>query len=229
MNALFLLLLGSLLPQDPTQPANPKAKQPPMPVPLGVVCDRGNRAIEIDGSLVDWPELPAVDLGDQRQLSGTAQNAWRGPKDLSAVAFAMWDKEAFYFACRVKDEWHRALDAQTLMSEMPVADSVVITFDIERNTRRLGLHRERIDDAEFWLSEQDTHKVLKLDRMRGSADMLEEGRQVVVHDKEAGITTYEVRIPWTDILPAGRSATAGMVFDFNVVVNDFDEIGRAHV
>ncbi len=223
MNALTLFVLGSLLQQDPTQPATPPTKQPPMPVPLAVACSRGERAIEIDGSLVDWPELPALDLGDKRQLSGTAQNAWRGPKDLAAVAFAMWDKDAFYFACRVKDEWHRALDAQTLMSEMPVADSVSIWFDIERNTRRLGLNRERIDDAEFWLSEQDSHKVLKLDRMRGSADMLEEGRQVVVHDKESGTTTYEVRIPWTDILPAGRSPAAGMVFDFNVVVSDFDE------
>ncbi|GDY01748.1 hypothetical protein LBMAG49_10770 [Planctomycetota bacterium] len=219
MNALTMIALGIAAQQDP----NPPTKKTPMPVPLSVACQRSDRQIVIDGSLLDWPELPAIELGDQRQLSGTAQNAWRGPKDLAAVGFFMWDHDSLYFACTVKDDWHRALDAQTLMQEIPVADSILLSIDVDRNTRKLGRNRERIDDADFWLAQEDSHKVMKWDRLRGSSNMLEKGRQVVVHDKESGITTYEMQIPWSDILAAGHAPAAGLVLDINIVVNDFDE------
>ena len=228
--AAVLAVPADLPPQGqppPTVPptAPPAAQRPAlMPVPLMVACHRGGHRIEIDGSLVDWPELPAIDLSDRRQLSGTADNAWRGPSDLSAVAFLMWDEQDCYFACTVKDEWHRALAADTLqLTEIPVADSVVLSFDPLRNTRMLGRNHERDDDAEFWLGDEASHKLLQWDRLRGSSELIADGRMVVAHDKELGLTTYEARIPWQRILPAGTKVQAGLAFDLQIVVNDFDE------
>ncbi|HEX5050870.1 MAG TPA: hypothetical protein VFZ65_03780 [Planctomycetota bacterium] len=207
-------------------PPTPRAGPEPMLLPQAVVLPRGDRAIAIDGSLIDWPELPAIRLDDKRQLSGTFMNAWHGQADLSAVAFMMWDPEALYFACAVKDEWHRALDASTLaLTEVPAADSVVLTFDPERNTRALGNDPGRREDREFWLADEVGRHVVQWDRLRGTARVLEGdgSRLVVLHDKEQGITTYEARIPMAEILPAGHKPTVGLVIDMQIVVNDFDE------
>ncbi len=209
-----------------TQGTPPAARRDVMLLPQAVVLPRAEREIIIDGSLIDWPELPAIRLDDKRQLSGTAMNAWHGPNDVSGVVFMIWDLEALFVACAVKDEWHRALDANTLqLTEIPAADSVVLTFDPERNTRALGTDPGRREDREFWLADETGRDVVQWDRLRGTARVLDAkaARVVVLHDKEKGITTYEARIPWTEILPPGHTPTAGLVFDMQVVINDFDE------
>lgn len=214
----FTVVASCFLPQDPPPQIEP------MPVPLIVACRRGDQAIEVDGSLLDWPQLPALDLSDQRQLSGTGQNAWRGTADLSAVAFLLWDDQDLWFSCVVKDEWHRSLDATSgALHEIPVADSIVLTFDPQRDTRALGPDPGRRDDVEFWLGDESSHGLLLWDRLRGSARICDGGRVVVSHDRESGLTTYEARLPWQEILPPGAKPKAGLVFDLQVVVNDFDE------
>lgn len=227
MSTKFLipfLLAPSLVAQQP--PSTPDPQRAPMLLPQAAVLPRGDREITIDGTLTDWPELPAIRLDDQRQLSGTAANAWRGPKDLSAIGFLMWDQDALYVAFAVRDEWHRALDANSLqLSEVPAADSVVLTFDPDRNTRAIGPDPGRREDREFWLADEMGRQVVQWDRLRGTARVLDgdEARVVVLHDKEASITSYEAKIPWQEILPPGRKAKGGLVFDMQIVVNDFDE------
>lgn len=225
MKYLALLAFAPwLASQAPQQP--PRAQRGPMLLPQAVVLPRGGAEIAVDGTLTDWPELPAIRLDDQRQLSGTATGAWNGPGDVSAVAFLMWDETHLFVACAVKDEWHRALDANSLnLSEIPVADSVVFTFDPDRNTRANGPDPGRQEDREFWLADESSREVVQWDRLRGTARVLEAAaaRMVVLHDKEQGITTYEARIPWGEILPPGRKPEVGQVLDLQIVVNDFDE------
>lgn len=219
-----VLLIASGVAQQPSAPAGARPPQP-MLLPQAVVLPRGDREITIDGSLADWPELPALRLDDRRQLSGTADGAWRGPEDASAVAFMMWDAGALYFACSVRDEWHRALDADTLLlTEIPAADSVVLTFDPDRNTRGNGPDPGRAEDREFWLADEAGRQVVQWDRLRGTARVLDApARVVALHDKEHGITSYEALIPLTEILPPGRKPAVGTCFDLQIVVNDFDE------
>lgn len=219
-------LLVSLTPLSPQGPPQATDRPLPLPPPRIVVLPRGTKDVAIDGSLADWPGLPPIGLDDQRQLSGTAANAWRGDNDLSAVAFLMWDADSLHVACVVKDEWHRALDAKTLnLTEVPVADSVVLSFDPNRDTRFIGPDPGRREDRDFWLADQAGRQVVQWDRLRGTAAVLEEAkaRCVVLHDKERGITTYEARLAWSEILPAGVKAAPGLVFDLQLVVNDFDE------
>jgi hypothetical protein len=198
----------------------------PMLLPQVLALPREAREIAIDGSLTDWPALPAARLDDRRQLSGTAFNAWNGPNDLGAQAFVMWDAEALFVACAVKDEWHRALDSKTLqLTEIPACDAIVLTFDPARDTRGGTEDPGRQEDREFWLADEASRKVVQWDRLRGTARQLDgtNGRIVAVHDKERGITSYEARIPWSEILPVGKQPRAGDVLDLQIVVNDFDE------
>jgi hypothetical protein len=214
--------LAAVLAQEPEPPARPAG----MLLPQAVVLPRGAQEITIDGSLIDWPQLPGIRLDDRRQLSGTAGGAWRGPADTSAFAFLMWDEQSLYVAVSVKDEWHRALDASTLsLTEIPAADSILLSFDPERNTRSNGPDPGRSEDRDFWLAEESSRAVVQWDRLRGTARVLPEGqaRCVVVHDKEQGITSYEARIPWIEILPPGTRPRAGLCLDAQIVVNDFDE------
>jgi hypothetical protein len=225
LGSVIVSLTAAALAQGQPPAGRPPAREP-MLLPQAVVLPRGTREITIDGSLVDWPELPALQLDDQRQVSGTALDAWHGPQDLSAMAFLMWDSTHLWIACAVKDEWHRPLDANTLLlTEVPAADSVVFTFDPGRDTRGSGADPGRQDDREFWLADESGREVVQWDRLRGTARVLEAAaaRMVSSHDKEHGITTHEARIPWREILPAGQQATAGLVLDMQVVVNDFDE------
>ena len=222
--AACLCLVAIALPAQEPSPLDPAAPRTPMPVPVGFACQRGDRKIEIDGSLVDWPELPAIALQDLRQLSGTSGGSWRGEADCSGFAFLMWDEEALYFAATVKDEWHRALDPNSIaLLETPVADSILLSFDPLRNTRSLGPDPGRADDAEFWLSEEPSHELLLWDRYRGTARVLDDGRVVVSHDRELSVTTYECRLPWNEILTLSQKAQPGLVFDMQLVIQDFDE------
>lgn len=204
-------------------------KQParePMLIPQAVVLPALGDKITVDGTLSDWPELPTIVLSDQRQLSGTAANAWRGPNDCSGLVFTMWDEQHLYIAAAIRDEWHHPLDGGSLsLSEIPVADSIVITFDPDRNTRSTGADPGRRDDRTFWLADENSRSVVLWDKLGGSARTLDQpdGRCVVLHDAKEGITTYEASLPWHEILPPGTKPTAGLVLDMQIVVNDFDE------
>ncbi|MEC8652348.1 MAG: hypothetical protein VXY92_07275 [Planctomycetota bacterium] len=217
-----LLCLVSVAAQQ--QPATPQQLRP-MLLPQGLALPRADREITIDGSLIDWPKLPAMQLNDRRQLSGTGHGAWRGFDDASAVVFMMWDESALYVACTARDEWHRALDANTLqLTEIPAADSLMLTFDPERDTRANGPDPGRDDDREFWLADENGREVVQWDRLRGTARVLSApARMVVVHDQEQGITSYEALIPWSEILPPGKQPAPGKVVDLQMVLNDFDE------
>lgn len=217
---------AALVAQGPPGNSNKPQRPEPMLVPHALALPRGDKAIAIDGSLVDWPELPALRLDDTRQLSGTANKAWIGASDLSAQAFFVWDADALYVGLAVRDEWHRGLDAKSLrIVEIPACDSVVLTFDPNRDTRAAGDDPGRREDREFWLADEAGRQVVQWDRLRGDARMLDEksARVVAVHDKERGVTSYEARIPWREILPVDDAPKAGRVIDLQVVVNDFDE------
>jgi hypothetical protein len=214
----------------------PPAKQPageaqeeraptaPMPMPRNVIRHLGTRKIVVDGDLSDWPEVPPFLLTDSRQLSGTAAGAWRGEQDLSAIAFMAWDGTDLYVAAKVKDDWHRPL--ATAAAELPPADAVVLTFDLARDTRAIGPDPGRGEDREFWLAQvegEGKEQVVQWDRLRGSARFAAGARVDVSHDQARGVTTYEARLPWMEVLGAGRKPEVGLVFDVQVVVDDFDE------
>jgi hypothetical protein len=226
--AAITSLLAPVVSQGRPNTNKPQAKPKTpntMRLPQAVVLPVGKSEIKIDGSLVDWPKLPAMQLNDRSQLSGTGHGAWRGLKDLSALVFMMWGEEGLYISCTAQDEWHRALDVNTLLlTEIPAADSLVLSFDPDRNTRSNGPDPGRRDDREFWLADEKGREVVQWDRLRGTARVLPDpARMVVLHDKEHGITTYEALIPWSEILPPGKQPYVSLCVDMQMVLNDFDE------
>jgi hypothetical protein len=211
-------------PQDP--PAQETQRPAPLPIPRAGVLRRGSRRIVVDGSLQDWPALPPIGLDDVRQVSGTSFGSFRSLDDVAGKVFVVWDDEDLYFAAQVMDDWHVKLAKDTpRQNEVPPADSILLTFDPLRDTRAMGFDPGRSEDAEFWLAEVDGQegRIVRWDRFRGVARFAEGGGGKVAHDSERRITTYEARIPWREILPAGRKAEPGAILDMQIVLSDHDE------
>jgi hypothetical protein len=213
--------------QEPREPAAQETQRPaPLPIPRAGVLRRGSRRIVVDGSLQDWPALPPIGLDDVRQVSGTSFGAFRSLDDLAGKVFLVWDEDDLYVAAQVMDDWHVKLAKDSPRNnEIPPADSILLTFDPLRDTRAMGFDPGRGEDAEFWLAEVDGQegRIVRWDRFRGVARFAEGGGGKVAHDAERRITTYEARIPWREILPAGRKAEPGAILDMQVVLSDHDE------
>jgi hypothetical protein len=210
----------------PAAPPRPPAA--PMAMPRAVALALGDRRIVVDGAVEDWPAASPLLLLDTRQVSGTALRAYLGPSDLSAQAFLAWNADDLYVAVKVKDDWHRPLGGRTQgVGEIPPADNVMLTFDPGRDTRALGRDPGRSEDREFWLADVEGEgkgRVVQWDRFRGTARWADGASLAVARDQELRVTTYETRLPWREILPAGTAPDAGAIYDLQVVVNDLDEV-----
>lgn len=219
---MLTLLIGSLVSLSPQ--GQPPGHQPePMPTPRTIAFRRAeDRTVTIDGSLHDWPPVPALRLDDGRLISGTAYGVYTGADDLSAQAFLLWDDEHLFFAAKVLDDLHWKLTDETVQrTEIPPTDSIILTFDPFRDTRAIGADRGRSEDAAFWLSHTDGRDVIRWDRLVGGGSIAK-AKCAVARDDEHGLTTYEARIRWSDIMPAEIEVSDGLIFDMHLVINDQD-------
>ena len=214
-------------PNEPGDQKEQKVQLPePMPIPVAAVCRLGDARIVIDGSLGDWPALPPIALDDVRQVSGTALGAFRARDDIAARAFLAWDDDDLYIAVAAEDDLHVQLPAdRSMVNEIPPADSVLFTFDPDRDTRAIGNDAHRAEDTSFWLAdvEGQGNRLVLWDRFRGGARFAQGGACMVSRDKDRRLTTYEARIPWAEILPHGRKPAAGMAIGAQIVISDYDD------
>ncbi len=221
MLTILTSCVAFLAPQpDPTE------ERGAMPTPRSVVFQRGDRRITIDGNLNEWPSVPAVRLDDTRQISGTAFGAYTGPQDLTAQAFFLWDERDLYFAAKVVDDGHLKLARDTPQrTEIPPTDAIVLTFDPKRDTRSMGLDKGRQEDKSFWLSHTDEKQVIRWERVFGTGGIAEGARCAVTREDAVSLTTYEARIPWSQIFPDRNKAAVRDILDLQIVVSDFDVPG----
>lgn len=216
--------------QPPSRPPADAPPTEPMPTPRGLARNLGDRRIVVDGNVEDWPAASPLLLVDTRQVSGTAMGAYRGQSDLSAQVFLVWSDADLYIAAKVRDDWHRPLGAKVYgVSEIPPADNLMLTFDPNRDTRAAGRDLGRSEDCEVWLADVPDEKngkgkVVLWDRFRGKAKYSDGAAVAIARDDKLGITTYEARVPWTDLLPGSVKPKAELLFDLQVVVNDLDEV-----
>lgn len=226
LNAFATCLLAAAAVQDPEVGERPLPRPEPLPIPRGVALRRGDRNLVVDGSVQDWPGLPPLRLDDVRQLSGSALGAFRGPGDVAARVFLLWDDDHLWVAAQVMDDWHvRLTEASQRSSEIPPADSILLSFDPARDTRAVGPDAGRQEDAEFWIAEVEGQErgLVRWDRFRGTARFALDSEAVVLRDEEKRVTTHEARIAWREILPHGQKPDARAIFDLQIVVSDFDE------
>ncbi|MCB9880588.1 MAG: hypothetical protein H6832_13850 [Planctomycetes bacterium] len=204
-----------------------RLERPLMPVPVYPLRHRGSIEISVDGSLHEWPAgLPAIELSDIRQLSGTAFGAMRGESDFSARGAGLWDEETLYLFFLVRDDWGRPFDTRLNLPDrmvVPPADALTLFFDPKRDTRSYGPYEGRADDREFWVGMTDGGGTLVVawQRFKALASRPDKTRARMLYDSKKHVFTIEMAIPWREISP-DFEAKDGAAIDTQIILDDFD-------
>jgi MYXO-CTERM domain-containing protein len=182
------------------------------PTPKTYTAARGTPVI--DGELADWVGANYVGLqppGDYVIVGADVT----GIDDLKTSFALRWDPQALYLAVLVDDE---AQANGYTEPEIWMGDSLQVAFDMAHNG---GSSYDATDDYEFAWAKTSTgdvrHRFYAPNGAPAAADTF-------AITRNGTTTTYEVRIPATDL---GLSTfTAGKVFGFSLLVNDNDGTGR---
>ncbi|HZG78536.1 MAG TPA: sugar-binding protein, partial [Paenibacillus sp.] len=197
---------GSTVPAEAVANFMAAAKAAPSPV--------------IDGSLEEWSDAMTFRLESESQYKKVSGGTtpWGGVDDLSATGAAMWDEEHFYLSAVVRDDVHR--QGQTDGAAW-MGDGIQFMID---PARREGPGSAGYSELLFALA--DTGDIVKWrwasvgGRPVGA---LANSEAAIVRDGET--TIYELRIPWSELLPAGATAPDSLI-GFSFLVNDDDGAGR---
>ena len=182
------------------------------PTPKTYTAARSTPAI--DGDLTDWVGANYVGLQAPDDYVVLAADV-TGIDDIK-VSFALrWDPQALYIAALVDDE---AQANGYTEPEIWMGDSLQVAFDMAHNG---GTSYDATDDYEYAWAKTSTgdvrHRFYAPNGAPAAADTF-------AITRTGTTTTYEVRIPATDLGLA--TFTAGKVFGFSLLVNDNDGTGR---
>lgn len=162
-------------------------------------------------------------LGEEREektymlLSGAK---WGGVSDLSCNMKMLYDEDYLYMMCKVRDN---IFCQEEKDGDMWKADSVQIAI-LEDNT--IGIEAQALAFTELAIGKNGKDVTFyRHSSMSGKpSGRLETCEGVVT--SVGGFTTYEVKIPWTELLNSDHKAEKGDVYAFSMLVNDSDGNGR---
>jgi serine/threonine-protein kinase len=173
----------------------------------------------IDGSLADWPLLPAVASAYRIQ----AVDGWDGTEDLTAVWQLGWDEQYLYLAVTVTDDTHVQIATGDQIFR---GDSVDIQVD---SNLRDGLNRWDSDVFQITFSPGDFQTLApSAFRWQGNAQsqfvpVTVEHIQVAAAQTVSGYI-LEAAVPWTDL---AITPVHGLVFGIALNASDNDTPGTA--
>jgi|GEM_PF-1297972 len=184
---------------------------------------RANESVmEANGTLdeAEWTDAMTFALADASQVVFANSEIWAGNADLSASGQLKWDADDLYLAVAVRDDIHTQ---PGLGSEIWQGDSVQFAFDLGRSETSGNTGYHEIGMALTASGPQNWRWTAAAGKQVGAIPGMSLG---IVRDDLAGTTVYEAKIPWSMLLPAGASSSAGDLFGFSLLVNDNDGAGR---
>jgi hypothetical protein len=159
----------------------------------------------VDGDLSDWQAVPAITLDRPDQAKYV--RSWRGPQDLSAWIYLVWDDEALSLAARVRDDMHNPKDI------------LLLGFDMDLGEREFGLEA---DDLKLRIEPHD-EKRPSFHVEHGNIDRGYEPSALVTR-VEGDMTYYEARFEWKTLF--GEVPEPGKTIGFSVALIDVDTATR---
>lgn len=170
----------------------------------------------IDADLSEWARVPALSLGPE-SARGTR---YGGSADLGALCRWAWDDKALYFAAQVQDDKAIFLPDARDLGNLWQFDCIQMAFDAAGNARGPGYAD---DDYEYGFGLAGN--VPKAYRWATGNNLpLGDVPNVTVRmrrDDNRQTTSYEARIPWTELLPFSP-ATRSCGMTLVVADNDGD-------
>lgn len=151
---------------------------------------------------------------------------WAGKDDLSAVIYTAWDYDNFYITAQVKDDVFCQKDVDGLIWQ---GDSLQfgLVYGEETNIQignfgtkysEFGAAKTPEGDQMYrWMSEDDSKP----------AGTVENYKLAITRDDDTQLTTYEMAVPWSEILPERiEQFDPNRALGFSMLVNDNDGTGR---
>ncbi len=174
----------------------------------------------IDGSLVEWGQIPSFTA----RYIVEQEASWNGTMDVESFWRVGWDDQHLYLAVAVTDDVH----VQTREPRLAyLGDSLELQFDTNLQANEgPGVNG---DDYQYIISPGNfADRPPGAFRFRGDAqgvmnDFIGSGARVAAMETAAGYDV-EIAIPWSDL---GLQAAAGLVLGAAFSINDLDTPGTA--
>ncbi len=168
---------------------------------------------EWTGTLLCEDREEAVDM-----LTGFT---WGGRDNLCLDACKLaWDEDYFYFMAQVRDDVHfNNFDTANLWQADSVQFGILrsndVTIDVESTSfTEIGFSDGKEGLGVYRYSVESNLPIGKVENFEGA----------IVHDN--GVTTYEFKIPWSELFDEGHKAKEGDRYNFSFLINDNDGNGR---
>lgn len=198
---------------------------------FAATASRVVRAPKIDGRLDDWNLDHPIPLLADNQLATLAGDYRWVPENLSGAGWLQWDASGLYLAARVRDDHHETFADEARLSE---GDSLVVA--IHPGNRAAGEDHRAFAytvSAARPGAGGGAHTLYRDSRYAGGLSSGHLARDSSVYklavrrDEAAGITDYELFMPWSEL--GGIAPEVGAKFGLSLQLNDSDGAGRAAV
>lgn len=172
----------------------------------------------IDGSLLEasWHNGMPIVINRADQNKNIAN--WGGEQDLSGKGYLKWDRSHLYFGMEVKDNIHHQKGTG---GDMWQGDSIQFSVDTGRVN---GMGSAENNEFGIALGEQGP-MVWRWLSANGKPTGEMTTVQAVVNRSDIA-TTYELAIPWSELLPEGQSPQDKDIFGFSMLINENDGTTR---
>ncbi|WP_171634651.1 S-layer homology domain-containing protein [Paenibacillus plantarum] len=172
----------------------------------------------IDGKLSEesWSNSMPIVINRPDQIKNIVN--WGGEADLSGKGFLKWDMNQLYIGMEVQDDKHYQVGAG---GDLWQGDSIQFAIDTGREG---GVGSSANNEFGIALGEQGPMVWRWL-----AANGKPIGEMTTVQSavyRSAIATTYELAIPWTELLPPGRTVTDKDIFGFSMLINENDGTTR---
>lgn len=176
---------------------------------------------EIDGTIdiiTEWKDAVSFELKDQVQVIGKPN--WSGTSDLSATGYIKWDEENLYLAVKVKDNTHRQTNTG---DQIWNGDSLQFAIDPKRGSG--AGHYE----YGFALNGSEIVQWRFLAAYAKPTGAYADAECAITRNEDDQTTSYEVSIPFTELLESGAGLSSRNLIGFSLLVNDDDGEGRGYI
>lgn len=183
--------------------------------------------IKIDGVIDpgEWDNSMQFFLDDTSRIHGYRGQGeleeYSGENDLSGFGYLKWDDDAFYMLIKTKDDIHVQTSSGSGIWQ---GDGLQYCVDPSRGKgigvndwHEIGIVVDESGVTHMW-------KWLSIPGIAGGETKDYIGK--AVRDENAETVTYEVRIPWEQLLPLGTKIAENDIIGFSVIANEDDGKGR---
>ncbi|WP_245375770.1 S-layer homology domain-containing protein [Paenibacillus eucommiae] len=173
----------------------------------------------IDGSIQEWgkPEFVMNQRAQVKSIESTFTDQW-SPQRLNASGHTRWDDDNLYIAIKVREGVHRL--PITNAADLWKGSSIQIAIDPDRGAVPGS---KGYTEFAFGLTDEGQAVGYRYNAIAGkAAGEFTAGEMEISRDDVTKSTSYELSIPWGEIIPGGISVKDGSVLGISLLANYSD-------